>query len=291
MNMLLKKIKDYGSMVKFSHTIFAMPFALYGFFLGEKHSSTGFELLLLILIILCMVFARNAAMAFNRYADKNIDSLNPRTAKREIPAGVISSRSALIFIIINCILFIVAAGFINRLTLWLSPLALLVILGYSLTKRFTSYSHLFLGLALGLAPVGAYISITGAFSFFPILIGLQVLTWVGGFDIIYSLQDAAFDRDNSLHSIPSRFGAKGAAVISGLLHISSVVVAVSFGLLAESGILYFTGTAIFAILLLVEHIIARPGDSKSINMAFATINSYAGLSFVAFAIADLYLKF
>jgi len=276
-------------MVKFSHTIFAMPFALYGFFLGISASNNNIEYRILILIILCMVFARNAAMAFNRYADKNIDSLNPRTAQREIPAGVISSRSALFFVVINSLLFIVAAGFINMLTLFLSPVALIIILGYSLTKRFTSYSHLFLGLALGLAPVGAYISITGVFDIVPILTGLQVLTWVGGFDIIYSLQDADFDKNNSLHSIPSRFGQKGASLISKLLHLLSVSLAAITGIVGGSGLIFFIGTALFGLLLLWEQIIAKAGDNRSINMAFATINSYAGLTFVVFAIADLYL--
>ncbi len=288
MNKVFGRIKNYGSMVKFSHTIFAMPFALYGFFLGLTRTNHKSDYLVLLLIILCMVFARNAAMAFNRFADKNIDILNPRTAQREIPAGVISSRSALVFVIINSVLFIVAAGFINRLTLFLSPLALIVILGYSLTKRFTSYSHLFLGLALALAPVGAYISITGAFNIIPILVGFQVLTWVGGFDIIYSLQDAEFDKDNNLHSIPGKFGNSGASVISKLLHLLSMLIAITVGILGNAGLFYFVGTAIFGLLLLWEQIVAKPGDNLSINMAFATINSYAGLCFVVFAIADLY---
>lgn len=289
MNKVIRNIKNYGSMIKFSHTIFAMPFALYGFFLGENSTKPGFDYLILILIILCMIFARNAAMAFNRYADKRIDSLNPRTAGREIPAGLISSRSTLIFVIINSLLFIVASGFINKLTLSLSPVALLVILGYSFTKRFTSYSHLFLGLALALAPVGAYISITGTFHILPVMVGLQVLTWVGGFDIIYSLQDADFDKENKLHSIPSHYGIRGASVISRILHLLSLIIAITGGLIGDAGLFYFIGTGAFGLLLLWEHLIARPGDSKSINMAFATINSYAGLAFVAFAIADLYL--
>ncbi len=289
MTEIFKGVKSFFSLVKFSHTIFAMPFALYGFALGISDSNNEFNIRVLLLIILCMVLARNAAMAFNRFADQNIDRLNPRTAKREIPAGVISSSAALIFIILNSVLFIIAAGFINRLTLFLAPVALLVILGYSLTKRFTPYSHLFLGLALALAPVGAYISVSGSFETVPVLIGLMVLTWVGGFDIIYAQQDAEFDAANKLYSIPSRFGNKSASVISSVLHLLSVLTALLIGLISDAGIVYFAGTLIFAILLLIEHLVARPGDSKSINMAFATINSYAGLVFVVFAVADMYI--
>jgi 4-hydroxybenzoate polyprenyltransferase len=289
MNKAYEGVKSFFSLVKFSHTIFAMPFALYGFALGIYDNNKVFNIRVLLLVIICMVLARNAAMAFNRFADKKIDRLNPRTAKREIPAGVISARAALIFVIINSVLFIIAAGFINRLTLFLSPVALLVVLGYSLTKRFTPYSHLFLGLALALAPVGAYISVTGSFEIVPVLIGLMVLTWVGGFDIIYAQQDAEFDSENKLHSIPSRFGNKSASVISSILHLLSILTAGIVGLITNAGIIYFAGTAIFAVLLLIEHIIARPGDSKSINMAFATLNSYAGLVFVLFAEADMYM--
>ena len=277
------------SMVKFSHTIFAMPFALYGFFLGFSENDFVFDALVLILIILCMVFARNSAMGFNRYADSRFDKMNPRTANREIPAGVISPRAALLFVIINSVLFIIAAGFINKLTLFLSPVALIVILGYSLTKRFTAYSHIFLGLALGLAPVGAYISVTGEFNLAPILTGMQVLAWVGGFDIIYSLQDEDFDRDNRLHSIPSHFGTKGALLISRLLHLASVAFAIAAGVIANSGILYFIGCGLFGMLLVFEHIIARPGDTNRINMAFATINSWAGIVFVSLATLDIFL--
>lgn len=289
MNKTSGRIRNFFSLVKFSHTIFAMPFALFGFALGIFDNNKEFDLRVLLLIILCMVLARNAAMAFNRYADKNIDKLNPRTAGREIPAGIISARAALIFVIINSILFIVTSGFINKLTLFLSPVALIVILGYSLTKRFTAYSHIFLGLALALAPVGSYISVTGRFEMVPILVGILVLTWVGGFDIIYSQQDAEFDSDNKLHSIPSRFGNKWATAISSILHFLSTLTAIIIGLQLDAGIVYYIGVVIFGSLLAIEHIVARPGDKRSINMAFATINSYAGIAFVAFAITDMFI--
>lgn len=289
MNKLSGKIKSFFSLVRFSHTIFAMPFAIFGFALGVHDNDSGFDLKIFLLIVLCMVLARNAAMAFNRFADKKIDSMNPRTAGREIPAGVISARAALIFVIINSVFFIIASGFINRLTLFLSPVALIVILGYSLTKRFTAYSHLFLGLALSLAPVGAYISVTGNFHLVPVITGLMVLTWVSGFDIIYSQQDSEFDNEHSLHSIPSRFGTRGSSVISVILHIVSIGLSVLIGLLLDAGLIYYSGTAVYGILLAIEHIVARPGDSRSINMAFATINSYAGVTYVLFALADLFV--
>lgn len=290
MKLFTSGINNYLTLVKFSHTIFAMPFALLGFFTAVNTGNNTFTLRLLVLILLCMVFARNAAMGFNRYADHKFDSLNPRTAGREIPAGIISPRAALIFVIINSILFVIAAGLINSLTLLLSPVALAVILGYSMSKRFTHLSHLLLGLALSLAPAGAYISVTGGFALVPLLYSLVVLCWVSGFDIIYSLQDAAFDEKNRLFSIPVRLGPKRSLIFSGLLHLCSILFVVAAGIISGSGLLYWCGTAIFSILLIWEHIIVKPGDSLSITKAFGTINSYAGLTFCVFAIADLYLS-
>lgn len=290
MNSLLKRIRDYFSLVRFSHTIFAMPFALLGFFTAVKSGENEFTWPLFILVVLCMVFGRNAAMGFNRYADHKFDRLNPRTEGREIPSGKISPRSALVFVIANSLLFILAAAFINRLTMVLSPLALLVILGYSLTKRFTSFSHLVLGLALGLAPLGAYIAVAGRFDILPVLYGLIVLFWVSGFDIIYSLQDSAFDNDRGLLSMPVKLGYKQSLVLSAFLHFLSFAFVFLSGLLAARGILYWLGALIFALMLIYEHIIIKPGDNSSILKAFGTINSYAGVFFCAFAIADLYIR-
>lgn len=290
MNAFVKRIGNYLSLVRFSHTIFAMPFALLGFFTALNTEGYNFTWRLIILVLLCMVFARNAAMGFNRYVDYKFDSINPRTAKREIPSGIISPRSALLFVIINSILFIAAAAFINRLTMFLSPLALIIILAYSLTKRFTSLSHFILGLALSLAPLGAYISVTGKFGLQPILYSFVVLCWVSGFDIIYSLQDSEFDIKNKLLSIPVRLGMKKSLMISALLHLLAVALVVLSGLIFNSGVLYWIGTIIFSLMLIYEHIIVKPGDIMSITKAFGTMNSYAGVSFCAFAIADLYLK-
>jgi len=214
MNGVSKKIGDYLSLVKFSHTVFAFPFAIIGFSLATTYDGFDFSLRILVLILLSMVFARNSAMGFNRIADRRFDALNPRTASREIPAGIINTRNAMLFVIINSVLFIVVAGFINRLTLFLSPVALLVILGYSLTKRITILCHFILGLGLSLAPIGAFISVTGHFAALPVVYSFLVLTWVSGFDILYALQDEEFDKTNNLFSIPASTGRKRAILIS-----------------------------------------------------------------------------
>lgn len=284
-----RKIRDYLSLIKFSHTLFAMPFALLGYFTAAKGDNYGFSGWTLVLVLLCMVFARNAAMGFNRYADKNIDSINPRTSSREIPSGIIPPRSVLLFVIINSLLFIAATAMINRLTFFLSPVALAVILGYSLTKRFTSLSHLFLGLSLSLSPVGAYIAVSGKFALVPVIYGLVVTTWVSGFDIIYSLQDAWFDKQNKLYSIPASVGEKRALTISILLHLLSIIFVTAAGIITGSGILYYSGVVLFTAILIVEHIIVRPNRTDKINLAFATFNSMAGIIFSSLAIISLYL--
>lgn len=201
-------MKNYLSLIKFSHTIFALPFAMIGFFLGTAQTAVGIDWKLFALVILCMVFARSAAMGFNRWADRDIDEKNPRTAVREIPAGIISPQNALFFVIVNCLLFIATTYFINWLCFYLSPIALLVVLGYSYTKRFTALCHFVLGIGLALAPIGAYIAVTGEFAILPLIYSFIVLFWVAGFDIIYALQDEGFDRSLGLNSIPSSFRKK-----------------------------------------------------------------------------------
>jgi 4-hydroxybenzoate polyprenyltransferase len=199
-------MKKYLSLVTFTHTIFAMPFAFIGFFLAVTTTDHKFEWQKLVMMLLCMVFARNSAMAFNRYLDRNIDAKNPRTKQRDIPAGRISPAAALTFTLTNCGLFILTTWFINPLCFYLSPIALLVVLGYSATKRFTALCHMVLGLGLSLAPIGAYLVVTGAFALTPVFFSLSVLCWVSGFDIIYALQDEDFDRNENLHSIPAWLG-------------------------------------------------------------------------------------
>lgn len=286
-----RSIKDYFSLVKFSHTVFAMPFALIGFTLAVSKPEFDLSIRLLILVILCMIFARNTAMGFNRVADKKFDSLNPRTSNREIPSGTISTRAAAIFVIINAVLFIVTTGFINRLTLFLSPVALLVIIGYSLTKRFTSLCHFVLGLGLSLAPIGAYISVTGKFSLLPVIYSFIVLTWVSGFDIIYALQDDEFDKSNQLHSIPSAAGRKKAIIISILVHIITFTLVLAAGFYAKSGMLFWAGAALFTILLAYQHSIVRADDLSMVTLAFGTTNGIASLLFAVFVILDLILRY
>lgn len=282
------KVKKYLSLVKFSHTLFAMPFAIIGFFLATHWAGHSFSWWLFLEVVLCMVFARNAAMAFNRYIDRHIDIRNPRTAQREIPAGLVKPHSALIFVIINSLLFIVTTAFINKLVLFLSPVALLVILGYSLTKRYTALCHFILGLGLSLAPIGAFLAVTGYFHWLPILFSLAVLTWVSGFDIIYALQDEDFDRKQNLNSVPVKLGQKGSIVLSSILHIFSASFVIVAGYFADFGLFYNIGSLIFVTLLVYQHFLIKPGDLSKVNMAFFTLNGIASVVFAAFVLADLF---
>jgi len=302
-------IKKYLSLVKFSHTIFAMPFALIGFFLaiskplllGNLNDAIGWEnditnltnlqkkILLFLLVILCMIFARSAAMAFNRWLDAKYDAMNPRTAIREIPAGIIKPNNALTFVIINCILFVTTTFFINRLCFYLSPVALFVVLFYSYTKRFTALCHLVLGVGLSLAPIGAYIAVTGQFNLLPILFSFTVLFWVSGFDIIYALQDEDFDKQNQLHSIPSAVGKIKALRISEMLHVLSAACVIAAGFYGHFGWLYWMGVVFYISLLTYQHILVKPNDLSKVNLAFFTTNGIASVVFSIFVILDLFI--
>jgi len=281
------KIENYLSLVKFSHTIFALPFALLGFSLATIHYSDALSLKLLALVILCMLFARNAAMSFNRWADRDIDQVNPRTAQREIPAQKIKQQSALAFCIINAILFVAVTWFINPLCFYLSPVALLVTLGYSLTKRFTALSHFVLGLGLALAPTGAYLAVTGTFDWIPVIISFSVLFWVSGFDIIYALQDDDFDRENHLRSVPVVLGRKKALNLSLSLHVVTTLLLITAGIQGEFKAIYWVGLGIFSILLFYQHTIVKYNDLRRVNVAFFTLNGIASVVFSIFAITDL----
>lgn len=281
--------KKYLSLVKFSHTIFALPFALMGFAWAITSTSTTFDYLILLYIIICMVTARNAAMAFNRLVDYKFDILNPRTATREIPAGIISRKNALIFTIINSILFIVCSSFINPLTMWLSPVALGVILGYSLAKRVSWLCHYIIGLSLGIAPVAAYISVTGKFDSFTIILSLIVITWVSSFDILYSLQDEEFDKTNKLYSAPAKFGRVGALIISATVHAITIGLVIWLGIDYDLNFIYWIGATVFSIILIAEHVVVTPKNISRVNIAFATMNSigavvYSILSIISFFI-------
>jgi 4-hydroxybenzoate polyprenyltransferase len=311
-------IKNYLSLIKFSHTIFAMPFALIGFALGYfsylrdpefkvllqphgefvshvwKFDTTNASywptLKLLGLVIACMVLARSAAMAFNRYLDRHFDARNPRTAIREIPAGILRANSVLWFTVICSLLFIVCCWFINRLCFYLSPVALFVILFYSYTKRFTPLCHLVLGLGLSLAPIGAYLAVTGEFDLLPILFSLAVIFWVSGFDIIYSLQDEEFDKSQRLHSMPSWLGKTRALGVSRMLHVLSIASVVYAGFLLPFHWLYWIGVAIFTSMVIYQHSIVKPNDLRRVNLAFMTANGIASVLFAVFVIADLFVN-
>ncbi|MBN8703170.1 MAG: UbiA family prenyltransferase [Bacteroidetes bacterium] len=286
---IIATTKNFLSLVKFSHTIFALPFAMIGFFSAVKLTESSFDIFLLAKVVLCMVFARSAAMAFNRYLDRQIDAKNPRTKIREIPSGIITEKSALAFTISNCILFVGTTFFINNLCFALSPVALAVVLGYSFTKRFTSLCHLVLGLGLSLAPIGAYIAVSGSFALLPVLLSIVVLCWVSGFDIIYALQDEDFDKSENLFSIPVVFGKKGALVISRILHTTCAVILLLIGSLFHFEMLYFVGTVLFIGLLIYQHSIVKPNDLSKVNIAFFTTNGIASILYAVFYISNLYL--
>lgn len=289
----MNTLSKYARFVKFSHTIFAMPFALLSFTyaVNRMPDNADFNVWVLLLqVVLCMVFARNVAMGFNRWADRDIDAKNPRTASREIPAGVISSRAAMAFVVVNAVAFIITAVTINSLTAWLSPVALAVVMLYSYCKRFTSLAHLVLGLSLSIAPVGAYIAVWGEFALAPCVLALVVLTWCGGFDIIYALQDCEFDRQQGLHSIPARFSARTSLMISIVLHIVSVASLVWFMIIAEANLLMWCGAAIFAAILTLEHILVTPTRQRNIGIAFGTLNGLASMLLAIFAIAGILLS-
>lgn len=281
-----------------------MPFALIGFTLGFVQPwlhqdylpnswthygsfDTNFHIgIKLVLVILCMVFARSAAMAFNRYIDEKYDKLNPRTAVREIPAGIIKKENALWFVIINCVLFVSSTFFINKLCFFLSPIALFVVLFYSYTKRFTALCHIVLGIGLALAPIGAYIAVTGRFDWLPLLFSFVVLTWVSGFDILYALQDEDFDRNQKLKSIPVWVGRRNAMYISIALHLITALLILSIGFYISS-LWYIVGAALFIGLLVYQHLLVKPSDISKVNLAFATTNGIASVMFSIFVILAL----
>lgn len=285
----METVRHYLSLVRFSHTVFALPFALIGFALGLKEASAQFDVWLLVKVLVCMITARNAAMGFNRWADRHFDAKNPRTAVREIPAGVISAPSALVFVVVNALLFVAAAASINPLCGYLSPVALAVVLGYSLTKRFTALCHLVLGTGLALAPVGAYLAVTGVFHPQPVVLGFVVLFWVSGFDIIYALQDDEFDRSIKLHSIPALFGRERALLISRILHITCLTVLGVFGSEFGMGKFFWAGYAFFAALVLYQHTLVKPNDLSRVNLAFGTTNGVASVIFSLFVLADIWM--
>ena len=284
----MNKLRLYSRLVKFEHTIFAMPFALIGFFMAIMITDQVHFWKLLAEIILSMVFARNAAMGFNRFLDRRFDAANPRTAQREIPAGLLPARNALAFVIINALLFALVTWMINPLCFALSPVALFVILGYSFTKRITPLCHFVLSLGLSLAPIGAWLAVTGVFALAPLLFSGIVFFWVSGFDIIYACQDVEFDQKYRLQSIPVLIGIRKALAISTLLHAVTFVFVVLAGITMGANWIFWLGAALFGGLMIYQHIIVNAGDLSRVNLAFGTTNGIAGVVFAAFVILSLY---
>ncbi len=281
-------ITNYLSLVKFSHTIFALPFAIIGYFAALHLNNISFQWKSLIMTILCMVFARNAAMAFNRYLDREIDKKNPRTENRDIPKGIISPKNALIFTFINSFLFILTTFFINLTVFYLSFIALTIILGYSFTKKFTSFCHIILGIGLSLAPIGAYLSVFPHFDIIPILFSFVVLFWVSGFDILYGLHDMDFDKQEKLHSIPAKLGKKAAMLLSIILHFFAAILVILIRFLIQGKIFFDIGAIIFTSLLIYQHLIIKPSDLSRLNTAFFTTNGAASIIFSIFVILNFY---
>lgn len=268
---LLSGIATYSKMIKLSHTIFALPFALSGLILAHKVKPVTTEMVLW--IIIAMAGGRSAAMGFNRIADADIDAENPRTAMREIPAGRITRGEALVFIIFSSALLVFAAFMLSWICFWLSFPLLVILFLYSYTKRFTWLAHIYLGFAIGLAPVAVWIAIAGTPVSSVILLAVALMTHIAGFDILYACQDAGFDRGKGLHSIPARFGVKNSFRISAVLHIMSVILLSSIYFTGGFGIYYFIFIAVIAVLYIIEHRLVRPDDISNIDIAFFHINS------------------
>lgn len=284
----------FGRLVRLSHTIFGLPFALASTALAHvwatSHGLNGLTAWRLVLIVVAFTGARAAAMGFNRIVDRRIDAANPRTADRELPTGVISLPAAWALTLASAAAFLLAAWALGPLPLLLSPICLAIILGYSYFKRFSWSSHLVLGMALALAPGGAWIAVTGTFAGWPAptLLMLAVATWVAGFDVLYSLSDLGFDRAHGLHSIPARFGIRGALAISGGLHLFTTVLLVALHFHAGLGVFHGIGVGLIAVILCVEHAIVRPGDLSRLGKAFFDLNGWVSLAYLAFTLLDLF---
>jgi 4-hydroxybenzoate polyprenyltransferase len=287
---LKSKILNYGSLIRFSHTIFALPFALAS--LALAWSSHPVTVRSFFWILIAMVGARSAAMAFNRLVDRKFDALNPRTQEWELPRGSVKVREAVILTLISSAVFVYAAYRLNFICFVLSPVALAVIFFYSLTKRFTWTSHLFLGLALSLAPMGAWLAVSGSAIDLselatPVFLGLAVLFWLAGFDIIYSLQDHEFDRQYGLHSIPVRFGIIRALQLSSFFHLCTLIFLALVGVTAGMGLIYWLGWLAVSVILFWEHRIVRPHDLSRINRAFFDFNAYVSIGYLLAIVGDL----
>jgi 4-hydroxybenzoate polyprenyltransferase len=282
-----RSVRTTLEMIKWEHSIFALPFALVGAMLAAHGLPHAWQL---VWIVACMVTARSAAMAFNRWADAELDAANPRTAMRAIPAGALSKSFAAGFTVLMAALFVLSAAQLNRLTLRLSPVVLCVLLFYSYTKRFTRWSHLFVGLSLSLAPAAAWIAVRGSLDPRILVFTLAVLFWSAGFDLLYSCQDAEHDRTHGLHSIPSTYGIGAAFALARGMHLLMIGLLLWLGRLFELGAYAWVGIALVAALLLYEHLLVSPRDLRRLNAAFFTMNGVIAVVFFAFIAADLLLR-
>ena len=282
--MFFRQLKTILEMIKFEHTVFALPFAIMSAFLASETPPSWSELGW---ILVAMVGARSCAMSFNRLADAEIDTQNPRTKRRAIPAGLLRKSEVWAFTIFSSLLLVVAAHQLNPLAFNLSPVALATIMLYSYTKRFTSMSHLWLGLSLSIAPIGAWIAIKGQFDVLPLLLGLVVMLWTAGFDIIYACQDLDFDRRQGLYSIPAQFGIYSALWISTALHVITVILLVVIWYISPLGLIYLGGVGLVSVILIYEHVIVKPHDLSRVNLAFFRLNGAVSLILMFLAVADV----
>jgi len=281
------KLKTTLEMIKFEHTVFALPFALIGALLAAEGMPSSGQLLW---IVLAMVGARSAAMTFNRIVDLQYDSANPRTRIRALPSGTLSMGFAVVFTLVMSGLFVASAAMLNTLCLYLSFPVLGILFGYSYTKRFTALSHLVLGFAIGLAPLGAWLAIRGEFAWIPVLLSGAVMCWIGGFDIIYACQDTDFDRKAGLFSMPSRWGTATALHVSSTLHVGATLLLINVGRLGELGVIAYIGIAVVAAILYWEHRIVRPDDLSRVNMAFFGLNGYVSMLLLAAIATDVLVR-
>jgi len=282
---MLKRLAVYASFVRFSHSVFALPFALAGALLASRHVAVTWTKVGWILV--AMVSARSAAMGFNRLADARLDALNPRTAARELPRGAMSRREATAFVVMASAVFVYAAYRLNPLCFALSPVALAIVFWYSLAKRYTTWTQLFLGLAMAVAPVGGWLAVGGRGGWEPWLLALAIGTWVGGFDVLYACQDLDFDRAHGLRSIPVRFGVPASLAISRLMHVIAVTCFVGLAFAAPLGAVYLVGVAIVAALLVYEQSLVRADDLSQLKRAF-DLNGYVGILYLLVLVASLY---
>ena len=288
---LLTRLRTYGAMVAFTHTVFALPFAASAVVLAQREPHRApLTILRVVAMLACMVTARTSAMAFNRWADRDIDALNPRTKSRHVPSGAVKSHEALAIAIGSGAAFLVCACALGFWPAVLAPLVLAILLGYSLAKRFTWGAHAWLGVALALAPGGAWLAAGAVPNLGIVALMIGVVTWLLGFDVLYSLQDEHFDRDHGLRSIPARFGTTGALVISAVAHVITVAGFVACGALLHRGAFFFVGVAICAVILTYEHLLVGKGNLAKIDKAFFDANAWVSVAFFACTLADGFLR-